>query len=95
MLKTGLAALAVAAITTTALMTPSDAQDRRYREYYGDNYRYGNSYGTAQQQYNSGAVRGRADPNSYDGRRTGQPRTCGHDFFQYDDRGVPSGPYCN
>lgn len=94
MLKTSLAALAVAAITT-ALMTPADAQNRRYREYYGDNYRSGNSYGSTQQQYNSGALRGRPDPSSYDGRRTGQPRTCGHDFFQYDDRGVPSGPYCN
>lgn len=94
MLKTGLAALAVA-IATTALMAPADAQDRRYRDgYYGDNYRYGNSYGDSQRQ-NYGERRGQRDPSSLDGRRTGQPRTCGFDFFQYDNRGVPSGPYCN
>ena len=94
MLKTSLAALAVAAIATTALMAPANAQDRRYRDgYYGDNYRYGNTYES--RQYTAGERRGQRDPNSLDGRRTGQPRTCGFDFFQYDNRGVPSGPYCN
>jgi hypothetical protein len=40
-------------------------------------------------------VRGRPDPNSFDGRRTGQPRTSGSNFMQYDPYGVPHGPYCN
>ena len=95
MLKTGLAALAVAAIATTALMAPANAQDRRYRDYYGDNYRYGNTYDSGSRQYTAGERRGQRDPSQLDGRRTGQPRTCGFDFFQYDNRGVPSGPYCN
>jgi len=34
-------------------------------------------------------------PISLDGRNTGQPRTCGYDYFQYDNRGVPVGPYCH
>jgi hypothetical protein len=99
MFKAGLAVLAVAGIATTALTASADAQTRKNRNYYGNNYNYYGdtyrAYGSAQQQWNTGAVRGRYDPNSYDGRRTGQPRTCGHDFFQYDDRGVPTGPYCN
>jgi hypothetical protein len=32
---------------------------------------------------------------SLDGRTTGQPRTCGYDYFQYDSRGIPVGPYCH
>ncbi len=32
---------------------------------------------------------------SLDGRTTGQPRTCGYDYFLYDTRGVPVGPYCH
>ena len=32
---------------------------------------------------------------SLDGRVTGRPRTCGYDYFQYDHRGVPHGPYCH
>jgi hypothetical protein len=32
---------------------------------------------------------------SLDGRVTGQPRTCGFDYFIYDSRGVPVGPYCH
>ena len=37
----------------------------------------------------------RPDTTSFDGRTTGQPRTCGYDTFQYDSRGVPVGPYCH
>jgi hypothetical protein len=36
-----------------------------------------------------------SDTTSLDGRTTGQPRTCGYDYFQYDSRGVPRGPYCH
>jgi hypothetical protein len=32
---------------------------------------------------------------SLDGRVTGYPRTCGYDYYVYDDRGVPMGPYCH
>jgi hypothetical protein len=32
---------------------------------------------------------------SLDGRVTGRPRTCGYATFQYDNRGVPVGPYCH
>ena len=32
---------------------------------------------------------------SLDGRVTGRPRTCGYDYFIYDAKGVPTGPYCH
>jgi hypothetical protein len=32
---------------------------------------------------------------SLDGRITGRARTCWHDTFLYDNRGVPYGPYCH
>jgi hypothetical protein len=32
---------------------------------------------------------------SLDGRITGRARTCGHDTFVYDVRGIPRGPYCH
>jgi len=32
---------------------------------------------------------------SLDGRVTGRARTCGYDYFIYDTRGVPMGPYCH
>jgi hypothetical protein len=86
------AALAVAAIAFTA--TAADAQSRKsYRQYYGgDSYQPNwNTYGWNQ----APRVHGRRDPSSYDGYRTGNPRTCGSDFFRYDERGVPYGPYCN
>jgi hypothetical protein len=37
----------------------------------------------------------RADSTSLDGRVLGWPRTCGHDYMQYDFYGVPVGPYCH
>ncbi len=85
------AAFAIAAMTLTA--TTADAQNRKSYRYSGDSYQSNaNAYGW---QQNSNRVQGRRDSSSYDGIRTGQPRTCGHSFFQYDDRGVPTGPYCN
>jgi hypothetical protein len=32
---------------------------------------------------------------SLDGRITGRSRTCWHETFVYDARGVPVGPYCH
>jgi hypothetical protein len=32
---------------------------------------------------------------SLDGRITGRARTCWHDTFLYDGRGIPYGPYCH
>lgn len=95
MFNMGFAALAVTAIATMFLVVPADAQSRSYRYSYGDQYRAGGYYyGSAPQQYATGEKRGRPDPTSYDGRRTGYPRTCGHDFFIYSGR-TTAGPYCN
>jgi hypothetical protein len=95
---TKVAVLAVTAIAaTTAFSSSAGARDRYYDEGYRgryervapqqNNYNYNYGYGPR--------VNGRRDPNSYDGYRTGNPRTCGSDFFRYDERGVPYGPYCN
>ena len=91
MSKLGFAALAIVTIVTATTFAPSvQARDR-----YEDGYRYRN-HRVAPQVYESfGAVRSRRDPSSLDGRRTGQPRTCGSNFFRYDGHGVPVGPYCN
>lgn len=91
-MKKGLALTAALAVAATALAaTAADAQTRKSKRYYGgDTYYQQNNYG-----WNQPRVHGRRDPSSYDGVRTGQPRTCGSDFFRYDDRGVPMGPYCN
>jgi hypothetical protein len=32
---------------------------------------------------------------SLDGRTLGYPRTCGFDYYLYDDLGAPMGPYCH
>ena len=87
-----IAALAISAATFTLTATTADAQTRKsYRYYGGEIYQPGwNSYGSQQPR-----AQGRRDPSSYDGVRTGQPRTCGSEFFRYDERGVPYGPYCN
>jgi hypothetical protein len=39
--------------------------------------------------------RGEQQTPSLDGRITGRPRTCGYETFQYDNDGVPYGPYCH
>jgi hypothetical protein len=91
-MKKGFALTAALAVAATALAaTTADAQNRKSKRYYGDNYQYGSNYNNWQPNQ----VHGRRDSSSYDGYRTGQPRTCGSDFFRYDDRGVPMGPYCN
>jgi tetrahydromethanopterin S-methyltransferase subunit E len=38
---------------------------------------------------------GQSSSASLDGRVTGRARTCGHNTFVYDNRGVPTGPYCH
>ena len=79
-------AFAIAAIAIVA--TAADAQTRKAKRHYEDSYYGGN---LNWQQPNQ--VHRRRDPSSYDGYRTGQPRTCGSDFLRYDNRGVPYGPY--
>ena len=95
--RTNLTVIAVTAIAATTLFASSaGARDRYYND---DRYRARYDRVAPQQNnYNYGygpRVNGRRDPNSYDGYRTGNPRTCGSDFFRYDDKGVPYGPYCN
>ncbi len=92
--RTSFAALAVMAVAATTLVAPSaGARDRYYDRGYRT-HRYDRV--VPPQYYDYGPrVHGRRDPSSYDGYRTGNPRTCGSDFFRYDDQGVPYGPYCN
>jgi hypothetical protein len=80
MLPKILAAVAVAAITATALVSPADAAKRRHYGHYR-HYGYYGYYGSS--------------PPSLDGVVTGRPRTCGFATYQYDNRGVPVGPYCH
>jgi hypothetical protein len=87
MLKRGLAAIVVVSVVATFLT--SEAIGREGNQ----NWRSG-AY-QPDRQRSAPVPRGQYDPNSYDGRRTGQPRTCGHDFFLRDGRGATTGPYCN
>jgi hypothetical protein len=84
MIRTSLVTLAAAAVALSAFAVSSaDARTyKRERQYY---YDYG------QQNYF-------AQPSSspsLDGRVTGRARTCGSSTFVYDNRGVPTGPYCH
>jgi hypothetical protein len=36
-----------------------------------------------------------ATGQSLDGRVLGYPRTCGYNYYIYDVRGIPVGPYCH
>ena len=47
------------------------------------------------ERYGVRPVERSAQPLSLDGRNTGRSRTCGFETFQYDNRGVPYGPYCH
>jgi Ni/Co efflux regulator RcnB len=90
--KLGLAALAAAAVAAAFLTSEATGRERNPTK------PSGTSRSERDRNYDrqrSDTPRGQYDPNSYDGRRTGQPRTCGHDFFIYDDQGTPMGPYCN
>ncbi len=87
MLKRGLAVMVAASAVATFLT--SEAVSREGNQ----NWRSG--VYQQERQRSAPAARGQYDPTSYDGRRTGQPRTCGHDFFLRDGRGGTTGPYCN
>ena len=82
-----------AALIAICVTSSSFAQQRNRNGSDDHNFRY-RDYRSYQGQREA-PVRGRYDPNSLDGRRTGQPRTCGSDFMLYDPYGVPHGPYCN
>jgi hypothetical protein len=96
MLNKSFAALAALALIAT-MASPVSADTRGKKNTYRQYQNYGQSYGQyyGEQPYTTGRARSRPDPSSYDGRHTGQPRTCGHNFFQYDIEGVPVGPYCD
>jgi|307.fasta_scaffold138232_2 hypothetical protein len=79
MIRNALVAFAAAVITVSTFAS-ADAAGRRDRQYYGYYGYYGNW------QPSSGSL---------DGRVTGRARTCGHNTFVYDNRGVPTGPYCH
>jgi hypothetical protein len=88
MIRNALVAFTAAAIAvSTFAVSSADARTKR-QYYYGYGYGYGQGYG--QTYFN-------AQPSSasLDGRVTGRARTCGHNTFVYDNRGVPTGPYCH
>jgi len=85
-----IAALAIGSAAFAMTATTADAKSKKTKRTYAVQQPYWNANGWDQPR-----VHGRRDPSSYDGIRTGNPRTCGSDFFRYDDRGVPMGPYCN
>jgi hypothetical protein len=76
--------IAIGAASSAAAQYRKQDDGYRYREYRG--------YSGQRPDFPRNA---RRDPNSYDGVRTGQPRTCGSQYMQYDPWGVPHGPYCN
>jgi hypothetical protein len=86
-LKSIAAAACAAGIMATSLSVLS-AEARVKKE-----YRYEDRYGV--QPDSVGKEQRYAQPLSLDGRNTGRSRTCGHETFQYDNRGVPYGPYCH
>jgi hypothetical protein len=81
MIRNAFVALVVVATIASTLAVPSaDARTyKRERQYY-----YGQRYFNAQ-----------LSSASLDGRVTGRARTCGYNTFVYDNRGVPTGPYCH
>ncbi len=90
MLKQTFATLG-AALIAACIASPGAARERNQDRYDNTRYREYRSY----QWQRPDAPRGRRDPSSYDGVRTGQPRTCGSQYMLYDPWGVPHGPYCN
>ena len=86
-LKSYAAGLRAAVIMVTAFSVPSaDARSRKDERYY-DVQRY-DAQPRSQGRYGGETL-------SLDGRNTGQPRTCGYAYFQYDHRGATVGPYCH
>jgi hypothetical protein len=50
---------------------------------------------TKKQRHHVYTARGNTTSLSFDGRNTGRSRTCGFSTLQYDNRGIPYGPYCH
>jgi hypothetical protein len=79
MIRNVFVAFAVAAIAASTVAVPS-ADARTYKK---------------ERQYYYGQPYAQPSSASLDGRVTGRARTCGHETFVYDYRGVPTGPYCH
>lgn len=75
----GVAAVGAAAIIATVFSTPADARARKQKRYV----------------VQTPSWELRMQPPSLDGRILGRARTCGYATFQYDNLGVPYGPYCH
>jgi hypothetical protein len=80
MIRSIFLAIAVAATIASTFAVPS-ADARTYKR---ERQYYGQQYFNAQ-----------PSSASLDGRVTGRARTCGYNTFVYDNRGVPTGPYCH
>jgi hypothetical protein len=86
-LKSRAAGLCAAVIMVSAFsILPAGADTKKEQRYYAQQ-RY-DAQPRSQGQYSGATL-------SLDGRNTGQPRTCGYDYFQYDYRGATVGPYCH
>ena len=83
----GLVAVAAAALIATAFSAPSDARTQHKKRY------------VVQPSWDwrtrTPWLDGRVATPSLDGYVMGRGRTCGYPTFQYDNLGVPYGPYCH
>jgi hypothetical protein len=81
------AAVAAAALMATVLSAPGDARTKQKKRY------------AVQPSWDwrtrTPSPDGRVTTPSLDGYVTGRARTCGYPTFQYDNLGVPYGPYCH
>ena len=93
-LKRGLAAMVGVSIVATFLTSEAIGREGN-QNWRSGTYQPERDYQGYDRQRSAPVPRGQRDPNSLDGRRTGQPRTCGHDFLLRDGRGSTTGPYCN
>jgi hypothetical protein len=75
----GVAAVVAAAIVAMVFSSPADARVRKQKRYV----------------MQAPSSDWRMQPPSLDGRIVGRARTCGYATFQYDNLGVPYGPYCH
>lgn len=82
----GLAAVAAAAVMAMALSSPGDARTRQQKRYVQPSWDW---------RMRTPSLEERVLTPSLDGRVTGRARTCGYPTFQYDNLGVPYGPYCH
>jgi hypothetical protein len=82
----GLAAVAAAAVMVMALSAPGDARAKQKKRYVQPSWDW---------RMRTPSLDGRELTPSLDGYVTGRARTCGYATFQYDNLGVPYGPYCH